>query len=298
MSLYDVPRVVKAGRKFSAAIERHARQYAAPGYDTARGASTVLLAGRELHAALEGRTIFEPAGQPTNPGTFSGTVDEYAASIQYKIIRECLRRLLWRIGLRDDDGIGAQSGFHPSLGGLGELPEGGLEELPRLNEAVDELDKVVNAALLPGGPTPSDPAALADLIAKVKENLSLGDRLGWGTWENGTLARYRNEQRLLELDARLREMLGQTPETPVEGEDPPPDHHHELPDLVMLDQAAASVHTSKRTLERYKTEGTLPDPVREGGGGKPALYDWKVMRPWLENVFGVKLPERFPGNVR
>jgi hypothetical protein len=72
----------------------------------------------------------------------------------------------------------------------------------------------------------------------------------------------------------------------------------ELPDLVDLDQAAAAVHTSKRTLERHKTEGTLPEPVVEGGGGKPALYDWKIMRPWLMKTFGVVLPERFPANPR
>jgi hypothetical protein len=72
----------------------------------------------------------------------------------------------------------------------------------------------------------------------------------------------------------------------------------ELPDLVTLDQAAAAAHTSKRTLERHKTEGTLPEPIVEGGGGKPALYDWKIMRPWLTKTFGVILPEKFPANVR
>jgi hypothetical protein len=77
-----------------------------------------------------------------------------------------------------------------------------------------------------------------------------------------------------------------------------PENVDELPDLVSLDQAAAAVHTSKRTLERHKTEGNLPDPVREGGGGKPALYDWKIMRPWLIETFGIDLPERYPGNIK
>jgi hypothetical protein len=73
----------------------------------------------------------------------------------------------------------------------------------------------------------------------------------------------------------------------------------ELPDLVTLDQAAAAAHQSKRTLERHKTEGTLPQPVREGGGGKSALYDWKTMRLWLMKQFNIiHLPERFPGNAR
>ena len=48
------------------------------------------------------------------------------------------------------------------------------------------------------------------------------------------------------------------------------------PDLVTLDQAAATVHRAKRTLERYKTNGTLPDAVVEGGGGKFSLWDWRI----------------------
>ncbi len=71
-----------------------------------------------------------------------------------------------------------------------------------------------------------------------------------------------------------------------------------LPDRVTLDQAAAAVHRKKRTLERRKTEGTLPPPTVEGGGGKPDLWDWTVLRPWLQNEFGVILPERFFANAR
>lgn len=66
----------------------------------------------------------------------------------------------------------------------------------------------------------------------------------------------------------------------------------DLPDLVTLDQAAARVHRSKRTLERYKTAGGLPDPAIEGGGGRPDLWDWFVIRPWLMKTFNMNLPER------
>jgi hypothetical protein len=66
-------------------------------------------------------------------------------------------------------------------------------------------------------------------------------------------------------------------------------------DLVTLDQVAGMVHKSKRALEYHKTKGTLPEPVVEGGAGKAALYDWKVIRPWLTQEFGIPLPERFPG---
>ena len=77
-----------------------------------------------------------------------------------------------------------------------------------------------------------------------------------------------------------------------------PEAQAELPDLVTLTQAAAMVHRNKRTLERYKTKGTLPAPAVEGGGGKPDLYDWSVLRPWLEQTFGIKLPETHPANRR
>jgi hypothetical protein len=66
-------------------------------------------------------------------------------------------------------------------------------------------------------------------------------------------------------------------------------------DLVTLDQAAGMVHKTKRALEYYKTKGTLPDPVVEGGAGKASLYDWKVIGPWLTKEFNIPLPERFPG---
>jgi hypothetical protein len=79
---------------------------------------------------------------------------------------------------------------------------------------------------------------------------------------------------------------------------PPPEAPNDLPDYVTLNQAAAPIHRSKRTLERYKTNGKLPEPAVEGGGGKPDLYDWKVMRPWLESEFRMILPEVHPANRR
>lgn len=69
-------------------------------------------------------------------------------------------------------------------------------------------------------------------------------------------------------------------------------------DLVTLDQAAGMVHKSKRTLERCKTKGEMPDPHVEGGGGKPDLFHWPTLRPWLETKFGIKLPARHPANLK
>jgi len=60
---------------------------------------------------------------------------------------------------------------------------------------------------------------------------------------------------------------------------------------VTLDQAAASVSRSKRSLERYKKEMPVPDV--KGGGGRPSEWLWSELRPWLEKKFGRRLPEHF-----
>jgi hypothetical protein len=85
------------------------------------------------------------------------------------------------------------------------------------------------------------------------------------------------------------EWVGSNPD-----EHPRDDTSIELPDLVTLDQAASLVHKTKRALEYYKTKGSLPAPYTEGSGGKAALYDWRTLRPWLTDQFGMPLPEKFP----
>jgi hypothetical protein len=65
-------------------------------------------------------------------------------------------------------------------------------------------------------------------------------------------------------------------------------------ELVTLDQIAAAVHKSKRTLENYKDE--MPTPTVKGGGGRAALWPWREIKPWLEGIFGVPLPNRFPAS--
>jgi hypothetical protein len=66
---------------------------------------------------------------------------------------------------------------------------------------------------------------------------------------------------------------------------------------VTLDNMAASVSRSKRTLEKLKTrkKNPLPAPDVEGGGGKPDEWLWSAVRPWLEKEYRRKLPEQFPG---
>lgn len=70
----------------------------------------------------------------------------------------------------------------------------------------------------------------------------------------------------------------------------------ETKQFVTLDQMAAMVGKSKRTLERYKnrTGSTMPPPVVEGGGGRADEWIWSQVRPWLEAEFHRKLPEKYP----
>ena len=67
---------------------------------------------------------------------------------------------------------------------------------------------------------------------------------------------------------------------------------------VTLDQAAALVNRSKKTLERYVADPKrgAPAPDVEGGGGKPHEWLYEMLRPWLEQQFSRKLPERFPAS--
>lgn len=67
-----------------------------------------------------------------------------------------------------------------------------------------------------------------------------------------------------------------------------------LVQYVTLDQAAATVSRSKRTLERYKA--VMPAPKVTGRRGQAAEWDWAELRPWLSETFRRALPERAPGS--
>lgn len=66
-----------------------------------------------------------------------------------------------------------------------------------------------------------------------------------------------------------------------------------IPQRVTLDQLAAMVHRRKATFELYR--GEIPGRLTKGSRGRPALWDWATARPWLEQKFGILMPERFPG---
>ncbi len=76
--------------------------------------------------------------------------------------------------------------------------------------------------------------------------------------------------------------------------------NHGLDDFVTLDQAAALIRLSKKTLERYLNDpkyqhAGMPQPDIEGGGGKANQWRWSRLRPWMEATFKRDdLPARFP----
>ena len=71
------------------------------------------------------------------------------------------------------------------------------------------------------------------------------------------------------------------------------------PQYVTLDQMAALVSRSKKTLERRKRrkDNPLPSHAVEGGGGKADEWIWSEVRPWLEQESQRHLPERFPART-
>jgi hypothetical protein len=63
---------------------------------------------------------------------------------------------------------------------------------------------------------------------------------------------------------------------------------------VTLRQMSAIVQCGKRTLERLRDTGRLPDPARKGPNGTAHEWLWSEVRPILEAEYNRKLPEVFP----
>ena len=70
--------------------------------------------------------------------------------------------------------------------------------------------------------------------------------------------------------------------------------HGESDPYVTLDQAAALVNRSKRTLRRRFDNADMPEPDVTGKTGEPHEWRWSRLRPWLEETFRRKLPGRPP----
>ena len=66
--------------------------------------------------------------------------------------------------------------------------------------------------------------------------------------------------------------------------------------MIDLDQAAALVNRSKRTLERYQKNPRkhMPLPVIQGGAGKKSEWKYSELKPWLEREFDRLLPDKPP----
>jgi len=105
------------------------------------------------------------------------------------------------------------------------------------------------------------------------------------------IAAVRQELAALRLEVgQLNARLDQPNGTLVPGILPP----DPADQLVTLDQMAAIVHRRKRSLENYRGRG-LPEPKARGHRGQAARWSWATARPWLEDAFGLTLPESYPG---
>ena len=141
--------------------------------------------------------------------------------------------------------------------------------------------------------SPSFLRQLLDLLDELREKHQLGaesGRIDHYPVREIDYIDYRSLRRLIQELAPV----GPLPDvqgTGVTADEP------EVECLVTLQQAAAMVSRSKRTLEDYKRKDqTMPLPRVEGGGGKPAEWAWSEIRSWLEKTFDRSLPKRFPAD--
>jgi len=145
----------------------------------------------------------------------------------------------------------------------------------------------MNACLesLPRGTDPADPLAQ---LARLLMTAPTDDDLPPADWQ-GTLEQWRLAQELKRLyGLDLLGWLRLTPTAALQDE-----RRRRRPQLVDLDQIAASVRRCKKTLQRRRKE--MPPPAFPGAGSAPSLWHWHEIRPWLEVTFRCRLPERFPG---
>jgi hypothetical protein len=167
MPWYDLARVVDASRAFAGEIERHSRQFHAPGYDISWGAEQVRKAGSELKLALEDHTVSDPSDSSEVRALMEFSRVGDRAHVQCEIVRECLKQLLARINHPCDPTEGASRGSKPPKEGL-EDRELELPELPHLIFATDVL-RGLDKELGQKTPRRRDPTNTKTRAAKLKE---------------------------------------------------------------------------------------------------------------------------------
>lgn len=138
--------------------------------------------------------------------------------------------------------------------------------------------------------------AIHDEVRDPRERIGpdVGDGAGDEWWPFQLLrscVRWLTEAHLAALHRMLETAVANLNTDGGGGADPDPD-----PQYVTLDQLAAIVNRSKKTLERElsKDGSPMPTPDVVGGGGKPHEWKWSRIRPWLESTYGRQLPVRFP----
>lgn len=173
-------------------------------------------------------------------------------------------------------------------------PDGPFTQIPaadiRMSSCAVEDDPVLCAALFK--------AAKAIGFPAVKWNALQAARPGANhrRWEPGDLV---TDPQLLAVESAVKLVrLKESYPTTGGRTNPQAPDDAEPADYIDLDQAAALVNRSKKTLERALADGKMPPPDIEGGGGKKHEWIYGKLRPWLENEYGKKLPPRPPHAMR
>lgn len=134
---------VQRGYDFATAIESFAGRHDDPNFDACKEHAFVADKARDFWVSSVGRnTIFDPPAEfQGDAGFISCSAEEYDWLGPLATARECVKRLLWRINSRNDDGADPNL---PVTAGLDHIPhEGPLGELPALIRALDELKRRV-----------------------------------------------------------------------------------------------------------------------------------------------------------
>lgn len=135
-----------------------------------------------------------------------------------------------------------------------------------------------------------DPDLRADpVLAAIDDELTLAEAEAGDV--RATLAEI--ERRVAALRRAREALVGGPKEAVMVPDGPTADMSDGGPDmsegasgerLVSLAEAADRCGRAKRTLERMRSRGMLPEPTRPGGGGHEALWRWSELRPALEGT--------------
>jgi len=168
----------------------------------------------------------------------------------------------------DENGLLKGRAIDTPEGYLGERREKGIARVASLKRRVASVNDVPNRC------------RIDELLDSVAETLK----------EDGPI----DDERLSNLAGRLRKAA----EAAVDEHQPadPASSGEQIECHVTLQQMAAIVSKSKRTLERLRDNEKLPAPAVKGGEGKADEWIWSEVRPILKREYSRTLPKVFPAD--